>query len=146
VSIDRINILMAEDDQEDQFLVKRAFEKAHAANRLTFVNNGEELMRYLRGEDPFTNAVRPDIVLLDLNMPRMDGREALAEMKGDAELRQIPVVILTTSDAEDDIARSYNLGASSYIQKPVTFEKLVGLVQTLGEYWLRVVKLPGSGD
>jgi CheY-like chemotaxis protein len=140
--VDSISILMAEDDVQDQLLVKKAFQKARVVNELTFVNDGEELLQYLRQEGPFGSAPRPDLLLLDLNMPRKDGREALKEIKSDPLLHCIPVVILTTSDADEDILRSYDLGANSYIQKPVTFEKMVEAVETMGKYWLGLVKLP----
>jgi len=133
---------MAEDDIEDQFLVTKAFEESRVINSLTCVNDGVELIQYLRREGEYAEAPRPDIILLDLNMPRMDGREALAEIKKDPDLRLIPVVVLTTSDADEDILRSYSLGASSYVQKPVTFDKMVETVETIGTYWLGIVKLP----
>ena len=139
-----IEVLMAEDDEGDQILVRKAFARSRAINTLTIVNDGEELMRYLRREPPYAEARHPDLLLLDLNMPKKDGREALAEIKADANLRHLPVIILTTSDADEDILRSYNLGANSYIQKPVTFEKLVEVVRTLSAYWLGIVKLPSS--
>jgi CheY-like chemotaxis protein len=137
-----IRLLMAEDDPEDQMLVRKAFERAHLANDLVMVRDGEELLDCLHRRGTFGNAPRPDLILLDLNMPRMDGREALALIKGDPELRAIPVVVLTTSAADEDIVRSYDLGVSSYIQKPVTFEKLVEVVTELGRYWFEIVKLP----
>jgi CheY-like chemotaxis protein len=146
MSVEPIRILMAEDDIEDQILVKKAFMTARSVNNITFVNDGEELMQYLRREGEFADAQLPDILLLDLNMPRKDGREALAEIKQDPELSAIPVVILTTSDADEDILRSYQLGASSYIQKPVTFEKMVEVIDSLGQYWLGIVKLPRNGN
>ena len=141
-----IEILMAEDDVEDQILVKKAFQEARVVNNLSFVNDGEELLKYLRREEPYTDALRPDLLLLDLNMPRKDGREALAEIRADADLCGLPVVVLTTSDADEDILRSYNLGANSYIQKPVTFEKMVDTVGTLRAYWAGLVKLPPNGN
>ena len=146
MNTDPIDILIAEDDPEDQELVTKAFASARVLNRLTFVHNGEELLDYLRNRPPFQNAAPPDLILLDLSMPRMDGREALEIMKRDPELKHIPVVILTTSDAEQDIVQSYRLGASSYIQKPVTFAKLVDVVNTLGTYWVGIVKLPTQND
>jgi CheY-like chemotaxis protein len=145
MTVEPIQILMAEDDEEDQALVQKAFRRARVINHLNFVNDGEELLQYLRREGRFADAPFPDIVLLDLNMPKKDGREALKEIKGDSRLRHVPVVILTTSDADEDVLRSYDLGASSYIQKPVTFEKLVEVVETLRQYWLGVVKLPANG-
>lgn len=144
MTCDSIEILMAEDDTGDQILVRKAFARSRVINNLTIVNNGEELMRYLRRAPPYATAPRPDLLMLDLNMPKKDGREALAEIKADATLRHLPVVILTTSDADEDILRSYDLGANSYIQKPVTFEKLVEVIRTLSEYWLGIVKLPPS--
>ncbi len=141
-----IQLLMAEDDPEDQMLVRKAFAQAHLANELTIVNNGEELMDYLQRRPPYEQAHRPDLILLDLNMPRKDGREALREIKADPLLRAIPVVVLTTSAADEDILRSYDLGVNSYVQKPVTFPKLVELVTELGNYWFKIVKLPPHGE
>jgi CheY-like chemotaxis protein len=143
--VEPITILMAEDDVQDQMLTRRAFQKARVINDLLFVNNGEELLQYLRREGPFPGARRPDFILLDLNMPKKDGREAMQEVKGDPVLRSIPVIVLTSSAADEDIVRSYDLGANSYIQKPVTFAKLVEVVETLGKYWLGIVKLPKNG-
>ena len=144
-----ITILMADDDPDDRQLTKEAFEEAKLANDLRFVEDGVELLDYLhrRGKyaDPATSP-RPGIILLDLNMPRKDGREALAEIKQDARLRAIRVVVLTTSKAEEDILRTYNLSAASYITKPVTFEGLVDVIKTLGKYWLEIVELPENGD
>ena len=140
-----IMILMAEDDADDRLLVKDALEESRVLNELRFVEDGEELLEYLRQEgryaDPATSP-RPGLVLLDLNMPRKDGREALQEIKADPNLRRIPVVVMTTSKAEEDIFRSYDSGASSYITKPVTFERLVDLMKTLGHYWIEFVELP----
>jgi CheY-like chemotaxis protein len=113
---------------------------------LEIVENGEELMDYLHRRGEYANARRPDLILLDLNMPRKDGREAIEEIKRDADLRQIPIVVLTTSSAEEDIVRSYDLGVSSYIEKPVTFDKLVEVVEALGKYWVEIVKLPPNHD
>jgi len=141
-----IQLLMAEDDPEDQMLVRKALTQAHLANELTIVNNGEELMDYLHRLPPYETARRPDLLLLDLNMPRKDGREVLQEIKSDPQLRSIPVIVLTTSSAEEDILRSYDLGVNSYIEKPVTFPKLVELVTELGKYWFQIVKLPPRGE
>ena len=142
-----ITILMADDDPEDRMLVNDAWAESRLTNDLRFVRDGEELMDYLnrRGNysDPATSP-RPGLILLDLNMPRKDGREALDEIKADPELRQIPVVILTSSQAEEDIVRTYDLGASSFITKPVTFESLVHVVRTIGKYWIGIVALPSS--
>lgn len=140
-----ITILMADDDEDDRLLTAEAFAESHLANNLYFVNDGEELMQYLFRKGAFTDpetSPRPGIILLDLNMPRKDGREALAEIKADADLCRIPVIILTTSKAEEDIIRSYNLGANSFIAKPVTFHRLVEVLQTVGNYWFHIVQLP----
>lgn len=137
-----VRLLMAEDDREDQMLVKKAFEKSRVANGIEIVENGEELMDYLHQRDKYAGAKMPDILLLDLNMPKKDGREALEEIKQDPALRHIPVIVLTTSSADEDILRSYDLGVNSYIEKPVTFQKLVEVVETLGKYWFEIVKLP----
>jgi CheY-like chemotaxis protein len=123
-------------------LVKAAFEESHLANNLEMVSDGEELMDRLLGKGGFAGTERPDILLLDLNMPKKDGREALIEIKAHPVLHRMPVVILTTSSAEEDIVSSYDLGVSSYIRKPVTFEKLIEVVRTLGKYWFEIVELP----
>ncbi|WP_432812633.1 response regulator [Pantanalinema sp. GBBB05] len=142
-----ITILMADDDEEDLLLARSALEACRLANDLHCVRNGEELLDYLyrRGEyAELATSPRPGLILLDLNMPRKDGREALQEIKADPELRHIPVVILTTSKAEEDIYRTYDLGANSYITKPVTFNSLVEVMQSLGRYWFEIVDLPPS--
>ena len=140
-----IMILMADDDADDRMLTKDALEESRVLNELRFVEDGEELMDYLnqRGKyaDP-KDAPRPGLILLDLNMPRKDGREALKEIKEDPNLRRIPVVIMTTSKAEEDVFRSYDLGASSFITKPVTFDRLVELMKAMGQYWVEFVELP----
>jgi len=144
-----ITILMADDDPDDRRLTQEAFEESHLMNDLRFVEDGEELLDYLnrRGKysDP-ASAPWPAILLLDLNMPRKDGREALEELKRDPRFRGIRVVIMTTSKAEEDVIRSYNLSAASYITKPVTFERLEEVVRTLGKYWLEIVELPPDGN
>jgi CheY-like chemotaxis protein len=136
---------MAEDDPEDRLLVEDALEESRVVNDLYHVSNGEELLDFLyqrnEYEDP-AEAPRPDLILLDLNMPRMDGREALAQIKADDDLRRIPVVVLTSSEATQDVIASYDLQVSGYITKPVTFEGLVDVVQTLHQYWFGIVKLP----
>lgn len=140
-----ITILMAEDDPDDRFLSKEALEEAHLANELCFVENGEELMQYLKRTGKYSepsSCTRPGLILLDLNMPKKDGREALAEIKADPELRRIPVVVLTTSKAEEDILRSYDLGVSGYITKPVKLEELIHIMKTMGSYWFEIVQLP----
>ncbi len=137
-----IIILMADDDADDRMLTKEALEESRVLNELHFVEDGEELMEFLRNRGKYADAPRPGLILLDLNMPRKDGREALKEIKADGELRRIPVVVMTTSKAEEDIFKSYDLGASSFITKPVTFDRLVELMRTLGQYWVEFVELP----
>ncbi len=140
-----ILILLAEDDPDDRVLLRDALAEGRLVNDLRCVEDGEELMDYLhhRGRYAGENAApRPGLILLDLNMPRKDGREALQEIKADPSLRQIPVVVLTTSQAEEDIFRSYDLGANSFITKPVTFQSMVDLMRSLGRYWLEIVELP----
>jgi CheY-like chemotaxis protein len=135
---------MAEDDPDDRDLARDALAESRLVNDLHLVADGEELLEFLRSEGRYVGntAARPDLVLLDLNMPRIDGREALQQMKSDPKLRSIPVVILTTSRAEQDIFRSYDLGASSFISKPVTFAGLVEVMRELGRYWVQIVELP----
>lgn len=139
-----ISILMADDDDDDFLLTKKALEESRLANRLIRVRDGEELLEYLRCDGEYKDTVteRPGLILLDLNMPRKDGREALKELKADPNLKDIPVIIFTTSKAEEDIYRSYQLGSNSFITKPVTFDKLVRVIATLGSYWFKIVKLP----
>jgi CheY-like chemotaxis protein len=142
-----ITILYADDDAEDRMLVKDAWAENRLANELHFVEDGEELMDYLRRRGQYThlaNEPLPGMILLDLNMPRKDGREALQEIKADPRLRSIPVVVLTTSKAEEDILRAYDLGVNSFILKPVTFQSLVDLTLTLSKYWFEVVELPSE--
>jgi CheY-like chemotaxis protein len=141
-NIKTITILLADDDADDRLLVKEAFEENHLLNIMDTVEDGEELMDYLYRRGKYSEAVRPSMILLDLNMPRKSGLEALREIRADAELKSIPVVVLTTSKAEEDIIRSYELGVNSFIVKPVTFESLVELVRTLGRYWFQIVELP----
>jgi len=140
-----ITIVMADDDSDDRRLTREALLEGRVVNDLRFVENGEELLDYLRRHGKYTapvDAPRPGLILLDLNMPRKDGRTVLKEIKSDPELRQIPVVVLTTSKAEEDVFRSYDLGVNSYIVKPVTFEALVDILQTLEKYWFEIVELP----
>ena len=139
-------VLLADDDDDDRMLSVDAFREARLANELRCVTDGEELMDYLHRRGKFAppvKAPRPGLILLDLNMPRKDGREALREIKSDPELRSIAVVVLTTSETREDIRRIYELGAYSYISKPVTFEGLVNAMKVVGEYWFQIVKLPG---
>ena len=144
-----ITILLAEDDPDDRLLLQDALLEGRLVNDLRCVEDGEDLLDYLYHRGRYADrdaSPRPGLILLDLNMPRKDGREALREIKGDPGLRQIPVVVLTTSKAEEDIFRSYDLGANSFITKPVTFASLVNLMRSLEEYWLDIVELPdGKG-
>jgi len=138
-------ILMADDDADDRLLAQDAMHESRVLNELHFVENGVELLSYLRGDDGYSDRTlypMPGLILLDLNMPKMDGREALAAIKADLSLRRIPVVILTTSKADGDMMKGYDLGAASYITKPVTFDALVELMRTLGKYWVEFVELP----
>jgi CheY-like chemotaxis protein len=142
-----ITILMADDDPDDRLMAREALEESRLANDLHFVEDGEELMEFLRSKGRYTatsSKPRPGLILLDLNMPRKDGREALREIKADPDLRRIPVVVLTTSKAEEDVLRSYDLGVSSFITKPVTFEALVEVMRTVGKYWFEIVELPSD--
>ncbi len=136
---------MAEDDEEDRLLAKEALEESRLINDLYFVDDGEQLMDYLDGVAPYDDREQypmPGIILLDLNMPKKDGRECLREIKNQQSLRRIPIVVLSTSKAEEDILRTYDLGVSSFITKPVTFESLVEVMNTLGKYWFEIVELP----
>lgn len=140
-----ITILMADDDAEDCMLARDALDECRLANDFRTVRDGEELLDYLHHRGKFSDAEtapRPGLILLDLNMPRMNGFEALTAIKSDARLRQIPVVVLTTSRAEEDIYRSYDLGVNSFISKPVTFEGLVDAMKALGRYWFEIVERP----
>ncbi len=140
-----ITILLADDDPDDRLLTEHALAENRLANDMRCVEDGEELLDYLCRRGKYKNAAlspRPGLILLDLNMPRKDGREALREIKSNPDLRQIPVVVLTTSKADEDILRTYNLGVNSYIAKPVTFESLVEVMKTLGKYWFEIVELP----
>lgn len=138
-----IEILMVDDSMGDVRLAQEALKEARVANRLSIVHDGEQAMAFLRREDGYGDAPRPDLVLLDLNMPRMDGREVLAQIKGDPDLRTIPVVVLTTSEAEADIVKAYDLHANAYITKPVDLEAFLDAVRVVEEFWLTVVRLPG---
>lgn len=143
-----VTILMAEDDEDDRLLAQEAFEECNLHSQLQFVKDGEELLDYLHRRGQFSHLeswVRPSLILLDLNMPKKDGREALKEIKDDPKFCYIPIVILTTSKAEEDICRTYELGANSYVTKPVSFESLVQMMETLGKYWLETVELPEFG-
>lgn len=140
-----ISILVADDDADDRMLIREAFEENKICNDVTFVEDGEQLLLYLRREGEFAcleGQPYPGLILLDLNMPKKDGREALAEIKADPQLVRIPVVVLTTSKAEEDILKTYGLGVSSFITKPVTFDRLVTLTRVLTSYWIEIVELP----
>jgi CheY-like chemotaxis protein len=144
-----IIILMADDDEDDRMLAEDALREGRVLNELHCVEDGVELLNYLRRKGKYgdkTVSPRPGLILLDLNMPRMDGREALQQLKADPALRSIPIVILTTSIQEEDMVKGYDLGAASYITKPVTFEGLVALMRALGNYWVEFVELPIKDD
>ncbi|HSI33270.1 MAG: response regulator [Phycisphaerae bacterium] len=144
-AIKPITILLADDDSDDRMLARDALKESRLANDMREVENGEELLEYLNRRGKWTNPVLspvPGLILLDLNMPRKDGREALREIKSDPRFRHIPIVVLTTSKAEEDIYRSYDLGVNSFITKPVTFDGLVGVMKALGRYWFEIVELP----
>ncbi len=139
-----VEILLVEDNPGDARLTKEALKEAKVRNHLTHVKDGAEALALLRREAPFTMALRPDLILLDLNLPRKDGRQVLAEIKNDAQLRRIPVVVLTTSQAEQDILRAYNLNANCYITKPVDLEQFLTVIRSIEEFWLTIVKLPNE--
>ncbi len=143
-----ITILIADDDEDDRLMTKEALEESRLCNDVHFVEDGEELMDYLYRRGPYAeagSAPPPGLILLDLNMPKKDGREALREIKADPHLKQIPIVVLTTSKAEEDIVRTYDLGVNSFITKPISFTALVETMKILSKYWLEIVKLP-TGD
>jgi CheY-like chemotaxis protein len=141
-----LTILLADDDEEDRDLARDALQDSRLVNEMKFAVDGQDLLDYLRHEGRWTEekSPRPGIILLDLNMPKMDGREALAEIKADASLRRIPIVVLTTSKDEADVLRTYDLGVSSFITKPVTFGGLVDVMKTWTEYWFEIVELPNG--
>ncbi len=139
-----IDILLVDDDEGDVLLTQKALQNGKIYNSLSVARDGVEAMEFLRQEGEFKNAVRPDLILLDLNMPRKDGRETLTEIKSDPNLRCIPIVVLTTSDADRDVMQSYDLQASCYVTKPVDLKQFTNVVQTLQEFWLCVVRLPSK--
>ena len=144
-SPNRMTILLADDDPDDCLLVRDALVAGGVVGSLHTVGDGEELMNYLHRRGTFSAegaAPRPGLILLDLSMPKKDGLRAIAEIKADPALRQIPIVVMTTSNQDEDVGRSYDLGASSFVTKPVTFEALVGVMKTIGQYWFEVVELP----
>jgi len=137
-----IEVLLVEDDPGDVLMTREAFEDNKVRNSLHVVSDGVEAVAFLRREGEYANAPRPDLILLDLNLPRKDGREVLEEIKADEELRRIPVVVLTTSEAEEDVLRSYHLHANAYVTKPVDFEQFINVVRHIDEFFVSVVKLP----
>ncbi len=139
-----IEILLVEDSPSDANLTIREFSKAKIANNLHWVENGEDAMDYLHRQGEFANACRPDLILLDLNLPGMDGREVLAEVKADMSLKRIPIVVLTTSTDEEDVLRSYNLNVNCYVTKPIDIHQFIHVIQLINEFWLAAVKLPGE--
>ena len=145
MTMQSIEILLVEDNPGDADLAREALETGKISNNLNVVGDGEEAMAYLRRQGKYANATRPDLVLLDLNLPKKDGREVLAEIKADDDLKRIPVVILTTSAAEADIVRTYNLHANCYITKPIDLNQFITVVQATEEFWFNIVKLPPNG-
>ena len=145
-----ITILICDDDEDDRLLTKEALEQAHISNSLRFVEDGEQLLDYLYQRGAYAGetgaAPRPGLILLDLNMPKLGGREVLAIIKGDKTLHDIPIVVLSTSQLDEDISRSYQLGVNSFISKPVTFSGLVDAMHVLGRYWLEIVELPRTSE
>ncbi|AKB27684.1 Two-component system response regulator [Methanosarcina siciliae C2J] len=139
-----IEILLVEDSEGDVGLIEEVFEEAKIRNNLHIVEDGEEAILFLRGKKQFSGISRPDIILLDLNLPKKDGREVLEEIKEDDDLKNIPVVVLTTSKAEEDILKSYNLHANAYVTKPVDFDQFIRVIKSIEDFWLEVVKLPSK--
>jgi CheY-like chemotaxis protein len=142
--LNAIDVLLVDDDPGDTLMIREAFEHNKVKNTLESVADGVQAMQYLRREGEYANAPRPDLILLDLNLPRKDGREVLAEIKSDPQLATIPVVVLTTSNAEEDVLRSYQLHANAYVTKPVDFERFIEVVRQIDEFFVTVVKLPGQ--
>jgi CheY-like chemotaxis protein len=139
-----IEVLLVEDDPGDTLMIREAFEDNKVRNRLTCLTDGVQAIDFLRRKGEHADAVRPDLILLDLNLPRKDGREVLAEIKSDSDLSTIPVVVLTTSQAEEDVLRSYELHANAYVTKPVDFERFIDVVRQIDDFFVTVVKLPGQ--
>lgn len=140
-----IEILLVEDNPGDVRLTKEALKEAKVINNLTVLKDGVEALAFLRQEGPYAAAKRPHLILLDLNLPRKDGREVLAQIKADDALRRIPVVVLTTSEDEQDVLKSYNLHANCYVTKPVDLERFIKVVQSIEDFWLGIVVLPANG-
>ncbi|MCZ3364709.1 MULTISPECIES: response regulator [Methanobacterium] len=145
-TVKQIEILLVEDNEGDIGLVEEVFQEAKIMNNLNIAEDGEEAMLFLHRKGKFSNVPSPDIILLDLNLSGKDGREVLKEIKEDNELKRIPVVILTTSKAEEDILKSYNLHANSYITKPVDFDQFIRVIKSIENFWLDIVKLPSKGN
>ncbi len=139
-----VEILLIEDNPGDARLAQEAIRDSKVRNRLSWVSDGIEAMAFLRKQGKYSDAPRPDLILLDLNLPRKDGREVLAEVKGDAQLRRIPIVVLTTSQAEEDILKAYHLNANCYITKPVDLEQFLKIVKNIEDFWLSIVKFPAE--
>jgi CheY-like chemotaxis protein len=142
MSVSPIQILLVEDSPGDIRLTQEVLQGARIANQLNVAQDGEDAMRFLRREGDHAGAPRPDLILLDLNLPRKDGREVLAELKADADLHTIPVIVLTTSAEERDILRSYELSANSYITKPIDLDEFIAVVRSIESFWLSIVRLP----
>ena len=139
-----IEVLLVEDDEGDVLMTREALDEGKVFNRLNVVGDGVQAIAYLRREKPYADVIRPDLVLLDLNLPRRDGRQVLAEVKNDPELRRIPIVVLTTSEAEEDVLRSYDLHANAYVTKPVDFDRFVEVIRQIDEFFISVVRLPST--
>jgi CheY-like chemotaxis protein len=137
-----IEVLLVEDDEGDVLMTREALEEGKVINRLNVVSDGVQAIDYLRRQGPYSGARRPDLILLDLNLPRRDGLQVLGEIKADSDLRRIPVVVLTTSEAEEDVLRSYDLHANAYVTKPVDFERFVGVIRQIDDFFISVVRLP----
>jgi two-component system, chemotaxis family, response regulator Rcp1 len=141
-----VEILLVEDNLADIRLTQEVFKEGKVRNQLSVVRNGEEALAFLRQEGHFASVLRPDMILLDLNLPRKDGRAVLAEIKADPDLKRIPVIILTTSQAESDLIQTYNLHANCYIVKPVELDQFIEAVKRIQGFWLQIVKLPPNGE
>jgi CheY-like chemotaxis protein len=139
-----IEVLLVEDDEGDVLMTREALDEGKVFNRLNVVGDGVEAIAYLRREKPYAEVTRPDLVLLDLNLPKRDGRQVLEEVKADPDLRRIPIVVLTTSEAEEDVLRSYDLHANAYVTKPVDFDRFVEVIRQIDDFFISVVRLPGT--
>jgi CheY-like chemotaxis protein len=139
-----IEVLLVEDDEGDVLMTREALDEGKVFNRLNVVGDGVEAIAYLRREKPYADVTRPDLVLLDLNLPKRDGRQVLEEVKADPDLRRIPIVVLTTSEAEEDVLRSYDLHANAYVTKPVDFDRFVEVIRQIDDFFISVVRLPAT--